>query len=103
VHHTASLNLAQMRRNADGTVTAVIAARDPGVPNWLDTTGLHDGSMFVRWQQLPGKLAANAVGVRSIKLVKGSALPAASRRVTPQERRRQLAQRAADYARRFAE
>jgi hypothetical protein len=103
VHHTASLNLAQMQRNADGTVTAVIAVRDPGARNWLDTTGLHDGSMFVRWQQLPAKLTADAEGVRAVKLLKLSALPAALRGVSPQERRTQLAQRTADYARRFAE
>jgi hypothetical protein len=103
VHHTASLNLAQMQPNADGTVTAVIAARDPGVRNWLDTTGLHDGSMFVRWQQLPDKLAADARGVRSIALVKLDALPATLPRMTPLDRRDQQARRAADYARRFAE
>ncbi len=103
VHHTASLNLAQMRPNADGTITAVIAARDPGVCNWLDTTGLHDGSIFVRWQQLPAKLAANAQGVRSISLLKLGALPAALPRVTPAERLAQQTARATDYARRFAD
>ncbi|MEI9931737.1 MAG: hypothetical protein WDM89_14655 [Rhizomicrobium sp.] len=103
VHHTASLNLTQMRPNADGTVTAVIAAHDPGVRNWLDTTGLHDGSMFVRWQQLPAQLAAGAQGVRSVKLLKGNALPAELPRVTAVERNAQQTARAADYARRFAE
>jgi hypothetical protein len=103
LHHTASLNLAQMTPNADGTVTAVIAAKDPGIRNWLDTTGLHDGSMFVRWQQLPATLATDAQGVRSARLVKLNALPVTLARATPSERRAQQAQRAADYARRFAE
>jgi hypothetical protein len=48
LHHTATLNLAQSRRNRDGTITFVIAAHDPGVANWLDTDGLHEGSIFVR-------------------------------------------------------
>ncbi len=103
VHRTASLNLAQMQPNADGTVTAVIAARDPGLRNWLDTTGLHDGSMFVRWQQFAGPLPTDAQGVRSVRLVKLKALPAALPHVTAAERKSQLAQRSADYGRRFAE
>ncbi len=35
-----SLNNTQFVPNADGTVTFVVSATDPGVPNWLDTTGL---------------------------------------------------------------
>jgi len=103
VHHTASLNRAQMQPNADGSVTAVIAARDPLARNWLDTTGLHDGSMFVRWQQFPGELPANAQGVRSVKLIKLSELPGGLPRITAAERKTQQSQRAADYARRSAE
>jgi len=103
VHHTASLNLAQTEPNADGTVTVVIAARDPGVRNWLDTTGLHDASMFVRWQQFAGPLPENAQGVRSVALVKIDALAADLPRATPADRLAQQAARAADYARRFAE
>jgi len=99
VHHTASLNLAQIRPNADGTITVVIAAKDPGVANWLDTTGLHDGSIFVRWQKLPEPLAANARGVRDVRLVKIDTLP----RESVAERQAQLAARAAAYGRRFAE
>jgi hypothetical protein len=32
--------------NPDGTVTLVVATRDPGVANWLDTTGTHEGTLF---------------------------------------------------------
>jgi hypothetical protein len=103
VHHTASLNLAQTRPNADGTITVVIAAKDPGVANWLDTTGLHDGSMFVRWQKLPDQLAADAKGVRDVRLVKITDLNPSLPRVSAAERETQLAERAAAYGRRFAE
>ncbi len=34
--------------NPDGSVTVVIAHRDPGVPNWLDTTGHRAGTMLFR-------------------------------------------------------
>jgi hypothetical protein len=103
IHHTASLNLAQTTPNADGSVTFVVSAKDPGTVNWLDTTGLHEGSLFVRWQKLPDNLAADAQGVREVRLVKLSDLPASLARVTPEERHSQLAARAAAYARRFAE
>jgi hypothetical protein len=102
IHHTASLNLAQSHPNADGTITLVLAARDPGTVNWLDTTGLHDGSIFVRWQKLPVPLAANARGVREVRLVKLSALGVTLPHVTPAGRASELAARKAAYARRFA-
>lgn len=40
-----SLNSAQVMLDADGTFRIVIAARDPGVPNWLDTAGLAAGQI----------------------------------------------------------
>jgi hypothetical protein len=33
----------------DGTVRAIVAHRDPGLPNWLDTCGHSSGTMCVRW------------------------------------------------------
>ena len=33
----------------DGSVRFVIAHRDPGVPNWLDTAGHQRGTVGVRW------------------------------------------------------
>ena len=33
----------------DGSVRVVIAARDPGVPNWLDTAGHRRGALALRW------------------------------------------------------
>ncbi|MDJ0788914.1 MAG: hypothetical protein QNK05_19075 [Myxococcota bacterium] len=33
----------------DGSFRLVVAAEDPGVPNWLDTAGHHRGTMGVRW------------------------------------------------------
>jgi len=35
--------------NADGTVRIVISDGDPGVSNWLDTSGHRVGIMFFRW------------------------------------------------------
>ena len=44
-----SLNSAQMELGADGSFRIVIAARDPGVPNWIDTGGHRRGTMFWRF------------------------------------------------------
>ncbi|MGV0581208.1 DUF1214 domain-containing protein [Mycolicibacterium elephantis] len=37
----------------DGTVRVVIAAEDPGVPNWLDTGGRARGFIVLRWLDNP--------------------------------------------------
>ncbi|MGE2727093.1 DUF1214 domain-containing protein [Mycolicibacterium pulveris] len=37
----------------DGTVRVVIAADDPGVPNWLDTGGRRRGFIVLRWLDNP--------------------------------------------------
>jgi hypothetical protein len=43
-----SLNRAQIRFAGDGTSRIVVAHRDPGVPNWLDTEGHGLGVVFWR-------------------------------------------------------
>lgn len=44
-----SLNRVQTVCDDDGTFTMVLAHRDPGTPNWLDTRGLPRGTMFWRF------------------------------------------------------
>ncbi len=48
------LNNATSKRNPDGTWDLVIAPRDPGRPNWIDTAGRTEGYMLVRWCLAPG-------------------------------------------------
>lgn len=43
-----SLNRRQIRFEPDGSYRIVIAHRDPGVPNWLDTEGHTEGTIFWR-------------------------------------------------------
>ena len=42
-------NNGSAQRNADGSWTLVVAPKDPGVENWLDTGGRLEGSMLLRW------------------------------------------------------
>jgi hypothetical protein len=101
---TGSLNNHQAKPNRDGTITYVIAAKDPGVYNWLDTGGLKDGVISIRWEGLPPN-ADIRQAVKSVRLTPitklGAALPEAPR-ITPQERRELLAKRQTEYALRVA-
>jgi hypothetical protein len=96
--HQVSLNISQATPNADGTVTYVIAASDPGAANWLDTAGCHDGLGIIRWQAVPPGLTGQGLlhEVRVIKLGEVARLPGLPR-VTPAERLARLAARKADY------
>ena len=48
-YHRVHVNQDTATLNPDGTVTIVVAAEDPGHPNWLTTTGLRAGTMCFRW------------------------------------------------------
>lgn len=94
----ASLNASQVTPNADGSVTYVIAPRDPGAANWLDTTGLSDGLAILRWQAVPKGASSDGL-IREFRVVKASELAALSDlpRVTPAERKARVAVRKGDY------
>lgn len=51
LNHQGSLNGGQARIDGDGKFRAVIAATDPGVPNWLDPAGWSDGAIMLRWTE----------------------------------------------------
>jgi hypothetical protein len=48
-YHRSSLNRHTSHYDADGAMTAIIAHRDPGHPNWLDTAGHETGHFAMRW------------------------------------------------------
>lgn len=102
--HQISLTNAQMAADADGRVTSVIAAADPGVHNWLDTRGLGDVLVLYRWQGFPDPTAAApSIESRKVKLADlDAALPPGVARMTAAARADQLAARAAAFDRRLA-
>ncbi len=71
--HQSSLNNHQAVPNPDGTITVVLSAWDPSVYNWVDTSGLEEGIVMLRWQGLPKQASATGEpGVES-KVVKRAA------------------------------
>jgi hypothetical protein len=103
-----SLNNKQGVANANGTYTFVISLEDPGVYNWLNTTGLYEGTIMVRWQGLPTSSSSSAsstgspaVEVQVVPLSElRSVLPSQTRYVTAEERTSLLIERAEAYAQR---
>lgn len=53
-----SLNRKQTVLNEDGSFTIVLAHKDPGVPNWIDTEGRTSGMVFWRFMMPEGNIEA---------------------------------------------
>ncbi len=102
-----SLSSGQSVANPDGSFTYVVCADDPGVHNWLDCVGLREPKVMHRWHLLPrdpGPAVAPWIEGRVIKRKDLDAvLPPGTLRVTPAERKLQLAERAKFFNLRFAE
>ena len=106
VDRTGSLNLSQSTRNADGTLTYVVSKHDPGVPNWLDPSGMREGILTLRWAEFEGGEPGEALGATS-RVVSLDALrdhvPEETPVVDSAARAKQQADRAASYLRRLPE
>jgi hypothetical protein len=50
-NHQTSLTSHQARVDSDGNLRFVVSERDPGVANWLETTGHRRGYLQIRWQR----------------------------------------------------
>ena len=48
-HHRIHTNKHLAHYEADGSVRILVAHEDPGLPNWLETTGHDQGTMCFRW------------------------------------------------------
>jgi hypothetical protein len=101
-----SLNGFQSERDPDGHIRYVIAHRDPGVPNWLDTTGQPEGFMAPRWayfekppQEAWPTITATKVPFAEIR----KHLPASTRSVSAAERREAIRIRQLHVQRRFSQ
>jgi hypothetical protein len=95
IFHSAAYNGSQTRLSGDGRVRFVVAAHDPGVPNWLDTDGWQRGGMFWRWH------SATAAPMPTVKRVRRPELrrhlPADTPTVDAAQRAVERAARIAQY------
>ncbi|PTR29016.1 uncharacterized protein DUF1214 [Rhodococcus sp. OK519] len=97
-----SLNGHQAVLDGDGVFRAVVAHRDPGVANWLDTAGNELTRCVYRWW-LASDADLPAPTVRKVKFADVLAqLPAATVRVDADERRTVLGRRRAAVLKRYA-
>jgi hypothetical protein len=97
-----SLTQHQMVPDADGWFSVVIARRDPGVANWLDTRGLSTVLFLARWQALPAEPVGDGPRI-TCEVMSTDRLPDALRRaqaIDPATRARRIAERRAAWARR---
>jgi hypothetical protein len=99
-HHQTSLTRAQSHVASDGLIRYVISERDPGIANWLETTGHAAGVMMLRWQRTD-----QAPGGPSVSVVPFSSLASMSslddQRVTPAEYAARIEARQVGVARRM--
>ena len=97
--HT-SLNDHQAVLDGDGVFRALVAHRDPGVPNWLDTMGHTKGPLLFRWvvAEYGPETTTRVVPFDQIR----DHLPADTATVTPEERAAVIRRRRAGVQRRFA-
>ncbi|HWD50751.1 MAG TPA: DUF1214 domain-containing protein [Acidimicrobiales bacterium] len=95
-----SLNGYQAVVDDDGKVRVVVAHRDPGVANWLDTAGHSEGPIILRC------VRTDTAPVPATRLVPfdrlAEELPPGTRRVSPSERSEAIDIRRKAVSRRFA-
>ena len=101
-NHVVSLSGHQEEPDVDQVTRNVIAHDDPGVANWLDTTGLERGFVTFRWTytvpptEMP-RVSATKVPYAEIR----QHLPAGTRTVAADERYEQIRVRQRHVQRRY--
>jgi hypothetical protein len=98
-NHVTSLNDAQIGVDDDGRVRVVLAAVDPGVQNWLDTTGLPQGLVTYRYVRPQASPVPTSTVVRLADLRKH--LPSSTPTWSDADRQAQIAARRRGVSRRF--
>jgi hypothetical protein len=101
-NYITSLNNVQAAKDSDGEVRYVIAHEDPGVNNWLDTTGHPAGMLSQRWayRVTPDELPTVKLSKVPLSEVRNH-LPDDTVFVTPAERLEQIRVRQEHTQRRY--
>ena len=102
--YTSSLTAHQLPKAGDGARYYVVSLEDPGVPGWVDTTGLSRGMISMRFvfREAPPEDALPQVTAELTTLAAlPEKLPADTPTVTRDERRAEVARREAHIRRRW--
>lgn len=98
-YRLSNTNMHYAALETDGELIVVVAHEDPGVPNWLDCAGFSAGYVTYRWMLSEEQPVPQATQVPLASLL--SHLPKDVKRMTPAQRREQLATRRRGVNRRF--
>jgi hypothetical protein len=102
--HQTNLNAHMIERDEHGVYRWVVAHRDPGVLNWVDTTGLDHGYLTIRWSYSapPPKEVWPTLKVRKIAFDEiVDAFPNGTRQVSAGERAEHILMRHRHVQRRY--
>lgn len=95
---TGSLNNTQVYQDSDGYTYYVLSNQNPGVANWINTSGLQDGLFALRIQGLNGDMPANAQIVGTVPVGEvGQLLPSDYPTVSAAEYAAEIQQRLLQY------
>lgn len=103
-NYVSSLSGQQLARASDGARYYVIAHEDPGVPGWVATTGLPEGSHAMRFVFREDPPAESMPRLETFHVKLGelrNVLPSDTPRMTPEMRRREIAVRQAHIKERW--
>ena len=93
-----SLNDSQAAIDRDGVLRIVVSAKDPGVANWMDTSGNPRGVIQGRWFNCDTTPVPSIRKVALAEVVRS--LPQGTKRVTPAEREKLIRERRAAFQQR---
>lgn len=84
LHNPVTINGRQALLDSDGKFRAVISDEDPGIANWLDTSGFENGGIVGRWKECS---SFPKPSIRKVLLADVlNHLPDDTARVSPEER-----------------
>ncbi len=100
INNTTSFNDSQAFVGSDGLVRFVVAHADPGVPNWVDTTGHREGTLLISMQGVEEVIQPTLTLVPLIELA--DHLPEDTQQVTAAARQDEIIARRQHAALRWA-
>jgi hypothetical protein len=104
INHQTSLNGTQAQADPDGKIRIVVADRNPGVTNWVETLGHRRGILQFRWQRVSRNLT-EADGP-TVELVDFEKIPSAlpyhdTNKISEEDWRARIAERQIQIANRM--